>query len=298
MVASISPSHIGPGPGVVKGAYVDTAEGQLHYYYTLPSTTFGSSSGSDSDSDGSPHPPILLLHMSASSSRCFHSMMVRLAALGYRCYAPDMPGFGSSFDPSSNPPAIAWYADLYYETFSPWAEFQHGCHIIGHHSGGVLGSDLAAKHHDFVRSLTFVGPGVMDAAARQEMSKTFLAPFNRPVASGEHLTKTWDYLMWEGILATHLELLQREAIDHIRAWKGRSQIYSCVWAYDVGESIKKTSPSCKILALCARDDVLWPYFDAVKGLGREIITHEIRGGNFGPDLDPEGVLKYFVESML
>ncbi|EXJ90265.1 hypothetical protein A1O1_03364 [Capronia coronata CBS 617.96] len=281
--------------GALKAAYVDTPEGQIHYYHISPTSA--------TSEDVSSRLPIFLLHMSASSSRCFHSLMRSLAALGYSCYAPDMPGFGSSFDPAYDPPAIAWYTDLYYNTFSKFPEFQkRGCHLIGHHSGGTLGSDLAARYPDFVQSLTFVGPGVMDAAARKEMSKTFLDPFNRPVPSGEHLIKTWDYLIWEGIPKTNLDLLQREALDHIRAWKGRSQIYACIWEHDVGDSITKMNPSCKILALCAKDDVLWKYFDNIKALtkslGRDAVCREIKGSNFSPDLDSETIFEYFVETML
>ncbi|KFA79091.1 hypothetical protein S40288_07035 [Stachybotrys chartarum IBT 40288] len=270
-------------PNAVIKAYADTPLGQLHYCHSHPRNPNGL--------------PILLLHMSASSSKCFHSMMPALSALGYSCFAPDMPGFGSSFDPDMEPGGIAWYTDLYHSTFSKFPAFKHGCHVLGHHSGGVIGTELAARYPDFCKSLTFVGPTVMSAEDRLELSKTFLEPFNKPVPSGSHLLKTWEYLVWEGIAKENLELLQREVLDHVRAWRGRSQIYECVWAYDCAEAMKNIPDECRVLGLCARDDVLWPYFDNFKRVGREVVWKEIKGGNFGPDEDCSNIVRILHDSI-
>lgn len=222
--------------------------------------------------------------------------MSTLSARGYICYAPDMPGFGGSDDPLVEPPDIAWYAGLYYEAFSRHSGFENGCHIIGHHSGAIIGTELGnrQKYRAFVRSLTCVGPAILSAEQRFEMSKTFLDPFNKPVVSGDHLIKTWDYLQWEGLPADkHLELLHREALDHIRAWKGRSQIYSCVWAFDCRQALELLPSACRVLGLCAKDDVLWPFFEQFR-MVPGVVSEEIQGGNFGPDLDHTGIIRYFL----
>ncbi|KAF2108491.1 hypothetical protein BDV96DRAFT_605556 [Lophiotrema nucula] len=124
--------------------------------------------------------------MSASSSASMHALMQKLAALGYTCYAPDRPGFGASDDPDIEPPSIAWYAELYHASFSLLPGFEHGCHILGHDSGGIIGTELAnaERYGGFARSLTCIGPTVMSAEQRLEMSKTFLEPINKPVPSG------------------------------------------------------------------------------------------------------------------
>lgn len=272
----------------VRMAYADAPTGQIHYCYCQPRESI-------TTARGSPRLPILLLHMSASSSRCFHKIMPHLAARGYTCYAPDMPGFGSSSDPDADPPGISWYADIYYRIFSGLPGFENGCHVIGHHSGAVIGTELAARGGAFCRSLTCIGPTIMTAADRRDMSKTFLEPFNKPSASGEHLIKTWDYLQWEGIPPDKIELLQREALDHIRAWKGRNQIYSCVWDYDCEDAMKQIPPGCRVMGLCAKDDILWPFFENFVALeGPSSSAHEIQGGNFGPDLDVAGIMEHFI----
>lgn len=266
-------------PNIPVKAYLETPHGQLHYVSLVPP-------------DARPF-PVLLLHMSASSSRSFHSLMRDLSSSRYASYAIDLPGFGSSFDPASDPPSITWYADLFHAALLKGlpAAFTSGCHIVGHHSGGVIGTELAVKYPGFCSSLTLIGPTVMSAEERLTMSKTFGDPFNKPVESGEHLLETWNYLKWEGLAPhIHLELMQRETLDHIRAWEGRSQIYACVWAYDMEAALERITAddhdTCPILGLCAPDDILWPYFENFKAFaGPEVVAKEIAGGNFGPDLD-------------
>ncbi|KXJ85924.1 Alpha/Beta hydrolase protein [Microdochium bolleyi] len=211
---------------VVRKAYTDSAEGQIHYRYTAPA------------SDSSKL-PILCLHMSASSSAIFEQLMRTFTAQGHACYAPDMPGFGASFDPSQDPPDIRWYVDLYLNVFfksGHFPELSRGCHVLGHHSGGVIGVEFAVSHPGIVKSLAVVGPVLMDAAQR-EKARGFQA-FNKPVADGSHLTRTWEYLQSHGgITPSELDLLQQETLDHVRAWKGRLQIYGCVFGDHDGPSL-------------------------------------------------------------
>lgn len=272
---------------LVKKAYSDTDHGQIHYHFSAPASQ-GQARAHESI-------PVLLLHMSASSSKSFIAIMELLSSSGYYCYAPDMPGFGSSFDPSDDPPSIGWYAGVFFAAFARMPAFLHGCHIIGHHSGAIIGTELAVTRTAFVKSLTMVGPALMSEAERKEMAKTFFDPFNKPVTSGDHLLKTWKYLLWEGTPQEDLQLLQRETLDHLRAWKGRSQIYACVWGYDAEAGLRKIDEECQILALCAPDDILWPYFKNVESVGRRVVKKVIRGGNFGPDLDAQGIWKAFID---
>ncbi|KAK3068094.1 hypothetical protein LTS18_000818, partial [Coniosporium uncinatum] len=74
-------------PSILKKAYVDTTHGQIHYRYILPPAQHLAKIH-----------PILFLHKSASSSASYESLMEHYASQGYACYAPDMPGFGGSFD--------------------------------------------------------------------------------------------------------------------------------------------------------------------------------------------------------
>jgi pimeloyl-ACP methyl ester carboxylesterase len=64
----------------IKKAYFDAPDGQLHYRYLL-------------STQDAKKPPCVFLHMSASSSRHYKSMMKVHADRGHDCYAPDMPGY-------------------------------------------------------------------------------------------------------------------------------------------------------------------------------------------------------------
>jgi pimeloyl-ACP methyl ester carboxylesterase len=255
----------------IRKAYADTSLGQIHYRHTA---------------EGRNKYPILFLHMSASSSACFERLMNVFSSQGYQCVAPDMPGFGQSFDPLSDPPAISWYIDLYLEVFSGLATFEHGCHVVGHHSGGVIGVEFAVSHPGFVRTLTICGPVLMEKEQREAMRAKVTVPFNRPVPDGSHWLKTWEYLQHHGgIPADDLEVLQQETLDHARAWRGRIQIYNCVWDHDGPALFRRVA--CPVLALCAPDDVLWSAFGAVKTLRPDVQTAEVTGANFGPSRGAE-----------
>lgn len=270
---------------VISKAYADTTYGQIHYRFALPS-----------DGVSRKPNPIIFLHKSASSSASYDSLMQIYSAKGYRCYAPDMPGFGGSFDPSEKTiveitaKATAWYIEVFMEVFDQLHLVGRGearkCHIIGHHSGAVLAVEFAAIRPDFVASICLVGPAIMSEEERAAMKEMYFKPFNEPQEDGSHLLKTWDYLGRMGV-AEDLDLWQREAVDHIRAWRGRNLIYGAVWAQESETLYKQIT--CPILLMCARDDVLWKYFGHVQSLRPEVESVEIKGGNFELDRDVEGI---------
>jgi pimeloyl-ACP methyl ester carboxylesterase len=271
----------------ISKAYADTSYGQIHYRYALPPKDVQQNSIS-----------LIFLHKSASSSASYESLMLLYAAKGYSCYAPDMPGFGGTFDPSEEAiveieaKGTVWYAEIFMQVFSQIelldSKKKTKCHIIGHHSGAVLAVELATMFPEAVASICLVGPTVMTTEERAAMKEIYFKPFNEPVRDGSHLLKTWDYLGNMGI-GENVNLWQREAVDHIRAWKGRNLIYGAVWAQDSESLYLKVA--CPILLMCAKDDVLWKYFESVRALRPEVEAVEIEGGNFEPDRDVGGIAR-------
>jgi pimeloyl-ACP methyl ester carboxylesterase len=265
----------------IKKAYVDISESQqLHYRHVVPKDC---SSG-----------VIVFLHKSASSSSSWEKLMLHYASKDFSCYALDMPGFGESFDPT---PAQAedidrtgteWFATIFVAALESLGVTKQRFHIIGHHSGASLATQIAASHPDLVQSICQIGATTIDDAERQRMREIYLIPFNAPVADGSHLQKTWDYLGKMGV-GDDLELQQREAIHHIRAWRGRMLIYSAVWNQDAEALFMQVR--CPILVLCAKDDVLWEHMDNVKKLRADARTGVISGANFSPELDMMGIVR-------
>jgi pimeloyl-ACP methyl ester carboxylesterase len=286
----------------IQKAYVTTPYGQIHYRHSIPPYPSGL-------------PTLILLHKSASSSASMVELMLHFSILGYPCYAPDMPGFGSSFDPPESTiveitqKGLVWYCELYAGVFGElglWDE-KTGVHILGHHSGAALAPQLAVMFPDIVRSICLIGPTVVGETERVAMREKFMVPFNTPEPSGEHLIKTWEYLGRMGVTssgacsspptscsAQDLDLWQRELLDHVRAWKGRLQIYGAVWACDSKALFKRVR--CPVLALCAKDDVLFEHLNNVRNVREGDSSVEIGivgGANFSVDRDVKGVSKFW-----
>lgn len=265
----------------VKKGYIDISNSQqLHYRHVVPK-------------DCTPG-VIVFLHKSASSSRSWEKLMLHYASEGFACYALDMPGFGGSFDPTPEQmeeierTGTEWFAAVFIAALTRLGVTKHRFHIIGHHSGASLATQIAASHPNLVQSICQIGATTIGYEERQRMRKIFLIPFNQPVEDGQHLQKTWDYLGNMGI-GDNLELRQREAIDHIRAWKGRMLIYGAVWDQDAETLFMRVK--CPILVLCARDDVLYEHMDNVKKLRADAQTGIVGGANFSTELDVVGIVR-------
>jgi pimeloyl-ACP methyl ester carboxylesterase len=97
--------------------------------------------------------PVILLHGWGASSELMHPVAERMVALGYRVYAPDLPGFGDSA-----PPANAWNVHDYAALVIAYLDahdVQH-CHLIGHSFGGRLGIILGATQSARISKLALV----------------------------------------------------------------------------------------------------------------------------------------------
>lgn len=88
-------------------------------------------------------PSVVLLHGWGAHSGLMWPLVERLAPLGYRCYVPDLPGFGQT-----PPPPEAWSVFDY----AAWvlalleANGLERVHLFGHSFGGRLGLILGAEH--------------------------------------------------------------------------------------------------------------------------------------------------------
>ncbi|MDT8320717.1 MAG: alpha/beta hydrolase [Xanthomonadales bacterium] len=251
----------------IRKGYVHTGNGQVHYRHLA---------GADSRGE-----PMVFLHQTASSSAMWERVMEKLA--GSRdLVAPDTPGFGGSYDPEEVP-AIGYYCEVLLETLDGLG-IEH-FHLVGHHTGACTAVEIAAGHPGRVASLAMIGPVQLTQVEREEFRKHFSEPF-APTRDGTYLGQTWDYLAGLGADAS-LELHHRELTDTVRAWRGRVQAYKAVWDQDFPALFERVS--CPVLLMVANDDVLWPYFERACRARPDAHSRVIRGANFEPDLDPEGV---------
>jgi len=263
----------------IRKGYADTDQGQLHYRCTSISQPT--------------RLPVVFLHKSASSSRMFEALMTGLHPQYASC-ALDTPGFGESFDPPEVS-GLDYYAELFFQALDRLGIERF--HLAGHHTGACIAVLMAAQRPGRVASLALMGPAILTPEEREGFRQHYSAPFNAPRADGQHLQLTWDYLARMGV-GDSLELHQREVLDHLRAWKGRTQAYTAVWDQDLRDAFMNLA--CPILATCAPDDVLWPYFQRLGQWRPDIECVRTLGANFEPDIDASGTLaalKGFLERL-
>lgn len=249
----------------IRRAYADSSGGQVHFRQLAGEGT-----------------PVVFFHQTASSGQMWLKTFDRLAGR-WPLYAFDTPGFGGSFDPPADAtPAMTQYVAWLYEAVRDAGVER--CHIVGHHTGSCIGVEMAARHPEFARSLTMVGPVPLTDAERIEFSKHFGTPFT-PVVSGSYLLENWEYLRNLGANADP-QLMHREMADQLRAWWGRVQSYKAVWGQDFPLYYKQVA--CPMMIGAAPDDVLHAYLDRAAGMRPDARVLPLSGANFEPDLDADG----------
>jgi pimeloyl-ACP methyl ester carboxylesterase len=250
---------------MIEKAYIRVKEGQIHLSQRTGSGI-----------------PIVFVHQTASSSKMWHKVMGR-SELRNPLVAFDTPGFGGSFDVTV-PPTIADYAAWLSEAMEELGIER--AHLVGHHTGASIATQLAADFPGKVVSLTVIGPPALTEDERLEFSKVIGRPFT-PTASGAHLLETWEYLRVGGAVVD-LQLWHRELCDTLLAWQSRAYAYAAVWQHDFPAVLKKVN--CPVLAMAAQDDMLHAYVERCAQILPDIKTVTLpEGSNFESDLCPEDV---------
>jgi pimeloyl-ACP methyl ester carboxylesterase len=95
--------------------------------------------------------PIVMLHGWGAEIKLIYPLAEQLVKLGYRCYMPDLSGFGASPEPPT-----AWTIFDYAELVRKYIHQQEleRVHLFGHSFGGRLCMILGAKHPQLVHKIT------------------------------------------------------------------------------------------------------------------------------------------------
>jgi pimeloyl-ACP methyl ester carboxylesterase len=250
----------------IRRGYVDVPDGQIHTRMT------GSGAAT----------PLLCLHRTAASGVMWEGVMQAIGR-DRPVYAIDTPGFGGSFDPAGMPSM---------KEYVRWASQAADAlglqrfHIVGHHTGACIATELAATQPERVASLSLIGIAYLNDAEKTEFKKIFSSPFS-PNANGDYLKTTWEYVAALGANRS-LPLQHQEFLDTARAYLGRYQAFSAVWDQDFAELFAQVK--CPILAMCADDDVLWPFFQRAVDARPDAKSRVLKGATFSPELDTENTV--------
>jgi len=157
----------------IRRGYADVAHGQMHY--------------AACGDDDAMTTPVVLLHQTPRSWREYAQVLPLIGARG-RAIAVDTAGFGAS-DPVPRGAGIEPWAGAVLELLDALAI--DSAHIVGHHTGGVIAVELAARAPARVASLTLSSTPYTDAEFRRARAER--PPIDAVAASddGSHLAALW-----------------------------------------------------------------------------------------------------------
>jgi pimeloyl-ACP methyl ester carboxylesterase len=252
---------------MVRKAYVDTGEGQVHYRYA------------GEDNDGA---AVAFFHQNPSSSRTFEEVMDDLAE-EYHVVAPDMPGYGQSYAPESVPD-FGYYTRVLTEALD--AIGLGDLHVVGHHTGAAVGVEFATNRPEQTETVSLIGPPYFTQAEREQLLEE--AYGENPVppirGDGSHLLEHW--ALFDGEDAS-TEVKHRMLVDSLLARTGNEQ------SHGVGRDQSFPTLFDSIEAprqiLCAPDDLLWDAFERARETHPEVRAVEVGGGSWEPVCDPGSV---------
>ena len=256
---------------MIKKAYCDTPSGQMHYYYGGPEEK----------------PPIIFLHQNVSGAKGYLPTLKQLTQ-HHQCIAVDLPGFGGSFDPPKfNSISTLTSYTLEFIDALGIEKF----HTFGNHTGAGMAAEIAGLRPDRVLSCIMIGALLLTEEQAAPYRNEFSGSVG-PSHDAKYLQATWDYIY---NLGGNLDLdnMNDEFSGALRAWRARGMIYECVWDYRFDLFIKDVK--CPILLMCSPEDVLYLGHKNTAEALPHAKTIDIKGSNFEPYFDPEGVRRNVIE---
>ncbi len=115
--------------------------------------------------------PVIFLHGEPTWSFLWRNVIPPVRDAGYRCIAPDLPGFGRS----DKPVAIDWYSydRLTEATAALLEELEiRGATVVGHDWGGPIGLRLAVEHPERIERIVMLDTGLF--TGHQKMTEAWI----------------------------------------------------------------------------------------------------------------------------
>ncbi len=103
--------------------------------------------------------PVIFFHGEPTWSFLWRKVIPPVRDAGFRCIAPDLPGFGRSDKPTD----LGWYSyDRHVAAIAPLLEDLdlHNATVVVHDWGGPIGLRLAAEHRDRIARMVVLDTGL------------------------------------------------------------------------------------------------------------------------------------------
>ncbi|MGY0488642.1 alpha/beta fold hydrolase [Streptomyces sp. WG-D5] len=213
-------------PTLRKG-YVPSRFGQLHYV------------------ECGAGEPVLLLHQTPRSWTEYLDVLP-LVGTRYRAIAMDTLGYGASAKPVG-PHTIERFADGVGDLVEALGLDRF--HLVGHHTGGVIAVEVAARFQDRVASLLLSATSFVDDEKRNGAHGS--VDLVDPTPDGAHLRQLWDNR--RGFYRPGEEAaLGRYVIDALTVLDRVEEGHAAVRGYAMEPRLPKIT--ARTLAVCAPDD--------------------------------------------
>ncbi|WP_020134945.1 alpha/beta fold hydrolase [Streptomyces sp. 351MFTsu5.1] len=217
-----------PGTSTLHKAYVPSRFGQLHYVEC---------------GDGE---PVLLLHQTPRSWTEYLDVLPLVGAR-HRAIAMDTLGFGASAKPEG-PHSVERFADGVTDLVEALGLDRF--HLVGHHTGGVIAVEVAARFQDRVASLMLSAAAFVDEAKRSGGGHGGVDHVD-PKPDGSHLLDLWNRR--RGFYRSGEEApLTRYVIDALTVLDRVEEGHESLRRYAMETRLPHIT--ARTLAVCAPDD--------------------------------------------
>jgi pimeloyl-ACP methyl ester carboxylesterase len=213
----------------LRRGYVPSSYGQLHYV------------------ECGVGEPVLMLHQTPRSWTEYLDVLP-LVGSRYRAIAMDTLGFGASAKPAGVHTVERW-ADAAGQLVDALGVERF--HLVGHHTGGVIAVELAARSRERVASLLLSGTPFIDDEKRRDADRRAPVDLVVPRPDGSHLLQLWNARR-EFYRPGEEAALNRYMTDALtvldRVEEGHEAVHRSLMDRRLPEV------TARILAICAEDD--------------------------------------------
>lgn len=191
---------------------------------------------------------VLLLHQTPRSWREYEPVLPRLAAT-HDCIAMDTVGYGDTPAFADGAPTVERWADTALALMDALGLERFA--VVGHHTGAVIGMEIAVRAPQRVRGLVLSSCPFVDAARRATHGHHPVVDGVTPAADGSHLLDLWRKRQ-PFYPAGDVRLLDRFVADALLAGPRAAQGHLVVNRYHMEDRIGQVT--CPALVVGATDD--------------------------------------------
>lgn len=185
--------------------------------------------------------PVLLLHQTPRSWDEYRDVLPLLGER-FHAIAMDTIGFGDSSKPD-RPDTIEFWAEVAVSVLDGLGIER--AHVVGHHTGAVIATELAASHAGRVDRLVLSAPAYVDDEHRRLYGDA--PPVDEVVRKldGTHLLELWS--MRAPYYPPSIELLERFVIDALKAGDRAGGGHTVVARYEMEPKLPLITASTLII---------------------------------------------------